>query len=70
MRQAYIIVARDLPAGHRLQPDDLTFKRPAHGISPKHWDEVVGEVLSTAVNEDDCLQWEMIGKTQNLSSIK
>lgn len=65
-----IIVARDLPAGHRLQPNDLTFKRPAHGISPKHWDEVVGEVLSTAVNEDDCLQWEMIGKTQNLSYIK
>lgn len=65
-----IIISRDLPAGHRIGPEDLTFKRPAHGISPKHWDEVIGGILSVAVKEDDCLQWEMIGKKQEEESVE
>ncbi len=59
-----IIVTRDLPAGHRLQPEDLTFKRPAHGISPKYWDEVIGKILFVDVKEDDILRWEMLNRSE------
>jgi N-acetylneuraminate synthase len=63
-----IVLARDLPAGHRLKTEDLTFKRPAHGISPKHWDDVIDEVLRIAVKEDYCLQWDMFEKKPKESS--
>jgi sialic acid synthase SpsE len=62
------VLARDLPAGHRLKTEDLTFKRPAHGISPKHWDDVIDEVLRIAVKEDYCLQWDMFEKKPKESS--
>lgn len=63
-----IVLARDLPEGHCIESEDLTFKRPAHGICPKYWDEVIGEVLKVPVSADECLQWEMIGKTQEVPS--
>lgn len=55
-----IVLTKNLPIGHSLTTEDLTFKRPAHGVSPKHWDEVIGKVLCTAVKADDCLKWDMI----------
>ena len=37
----------------------MTFKRPAHGISPKYFDEVVGQVANTDIKEDDILVKEL-----------
>jgi N-acetylneuraminate synthase len=53
-----IVIARDLPAGHLLAPADLTYKRPGTGVSPLHWDEVLGRRLGVALKEDDVLRWE------------
>ncbi|PCI40929.1 MAG: acetylneuraminic acid synthetase [Rhodospirillaceae bacterium] len=53
-----IVIDRPLKAGTVLDESDLTYKRPAHGISPLHWDEVVGRSLSTDLEEDHILQWE------------
>ncbi len=55
-----IVAARDLPAGHVLHEADLIAKRPAHGISPVHWDEVIGRRLVCDVTEDLPLRWEML----------
>lgn len=56
-----IVAARDLPAGHVLGADDLIAKRPAHGISPIHWDDVIGRTLLRDVADDVPLQWDMLG---------
>lgn len=52
-----IVVARDLPAGHRIAESDITYKRPGTGISPVHWDDVVGRVTTRGLAADDVLQW-------------
>lgn len=52
-----IVPVADLPAGTVLTEAMLTYKRPAHGISPLHWDEVIGRPLARAVEEDRPLQW-------------
>jgi len=52
-----IVVARDLPAGHRIAEDDITYKRPGTGISPLSWDEVVGRTVVCDLAEDHVLLW-------------
>lgn len=52
-----IVVACDLPAGHRLSESDITYKRPGTGISPLSWDEVIGRTTRRALSADDVLQW-------------
>jgi sialic acid synthase SpsE len=53
-----LVAARDLKAGEVLTPDCLIAKRPAHGISPVHWDDVIGRTLARDVAEDALLAWE------------
>ena len=52
-----IVVARDLPAGHCISEADITYKRPGSGVSPLHWDEVIGRRTARALAADDVLQW-------------
>ena len=55
-----LVATRDIPAGHVLTKEDLTWKRPAHGVSPRHYEEVLGKATTEAIKEDDLLQWRMI----------
>jgi len=55
-----LVIQRDLPAGHHLTADDLTYKRPGTGIGPEHWDEVIGQALSRDCKEDEILKWSML----------
>ena len=52
-----IVIARDLPAGHRITEADITYKRPGSGVSPLHWDEVIGRRTVRSLSADDVLQW-------------
>lgn len=52
-----LVAARDLPQGHVLCPEDLVAKRPGHGISPLHWDEIIGRTLGRDVAADALLSW-------------
>jgi N-acetylneuraminate synthase len=52
-----IVIARDLPAGHRIAEDDITYKRPGTGVSPLHWDEVIGRKTTQVLLADHVLQW-------------
>ena len=40
-----------------VENSDLTWKRPAHGISPKFINEVVGKKANKDISEDTLLQW-------------
>lgn len=54
-----LVASRDIPAGKVVELADLTFKRPAHGISPRSIDELVGKTAKQAISEDVVLQWGM-----------
>ena len=47
-------------AGKIIEESDLTFKRPAHGISPKFIDEVVGKTAVNDISDDVVMQWNML----------
>lgn len=57
-----LIIKRNLPKGYVLTTEDLTFKRPAFGISPKDIDVVVGMTTSREIQADEILYWNMIGE--------
>lgn len=52
-----IVALKDLKPGEVISEQNVTYKRPAHGISPMYWDDVIGKKLSKSVVEDKPLQW-------------
>jgi N-acetylneuraminate synthase len=54
-----LVAAKNIPAGKIIEEADLTWKRPAHGVSPKFIQEVIGKKASVAINEDDVIKWKM-----------
>jgi sialic acid synthase SpsE len=55
-----IVAAHNLKAGQVLTEADIIAKRPAHGISPVHWDEVLGRTIRHDIEDDTLLQWHML----------
>jgi len=55
-----IVAARTIKAGEVLSETNLIPKRPAHGISPLYWDDVIGKTASRDIEEDRPLVWEDI----------
>lgn len=52
-----IVLAQDVRANTELSEEMLTYKRPGTGISPLHWDAVIGQVVNHELKEDHILQW-------------
>ncbi|MCB1014219.1 MAG: N-acetylneuraminate synthase family protein [Acidimicrobiales bacterium] len=50
-----LVAARDLPAGHVLEPDDLVAKKPGGGIGPEARSALVGRCLARALVADQAL---------------
>jgi sialic acid synthase SpsE len=55
-----LVATRPIAAGSVIGPADLTWKRPAHGISPRHYEEVIGRIADVDIAEDDLLRWSML----------
>lgn len=55
-----IVFSRDLPAGHVLTEADLTTRCPRVGVSPVHWDEIVGAVVKRPVKHEEPVQWDSL----------
>ena len=54
-----LVAKRNITKGAVITEDDLTFKRPAHGVSPKFIDEVVGKIALIDIKDDNLIQWNM-----------
>lgn len=52
-----LVTARAVRAGQPFAAEDITWKRPAHGISPRHYDEVLGMRARRDLPEDHILTW-------------
>jgi len=54
-----LVAKSDISKGSQVNFNDLTWKRPASGISPSQIDSLIGLVASVDIKEDDVLKWEM-----------
>lgn len=52
-----IVLDADVRAGTVLTEEMLTYKRPGTGVSPIHWDAVIGRRVVRDLSRDDVLQW-------------
>lgn len=55
-----LVTSKSLKMNEVITADHLTWKRPAHGISPKDIDRVVGRKALVDIEEDSILQWNML----------
>lgn len=55
-----IYVAKDIAKGEPLTRDNLRIVRPAFGLAPKHWDEVLGKVAKCELKKGTALDWQWI----------
>lgn len=52
-----IIANGDIAAGTIITEDMIIAKRPAHGISPVHWDEIIGKEVCKDIKDDELISW-------------
>jgi len=57
-----LVVARDLPSGHIIGPQDIVMKSPGGGIPPYELDNVLGRVTLKPLYTDDFLSFEVLSK--------
>ncbi|NQX91459.1 MAG: N-acetylneuraminate synthase family protein [Flavobacteriales bacterium] len=55
-----LVAQRAIPKGKTIEREDLTWKRPAKGISPKDIGEVVGKVAAKDIEEDEIMMWHAL----------
>jgi N-acetylneuraminate synthase len=55
-----IVAATNIKRGDLLNQNNLTVKRPGHGISPVYWDEILGRKAHKDIQEDQLLKWDDI----------
>lgn len=53
-----IFVTRDIQKGEIISEDMLIAKRPGNGISPLHWDRVIGKIVNRIIQKDNLILWE------------
>lgn len=55
-----LVAACAIASDTQVTPEMLTWKRPAHGISPSEIDQVLGRTTACDIQEDDLLIWDML----------
>lgn len=55
-----LVAARKIKAGATISKDDLTFKRPAFGISPRMIDDVIGKQARKEIEADEIIRWGLL----------
>ena len=53
-----LVSSRLIHPGEEITKDMLTFKRPAHGISPREIDKVIGKRSKNIIEEDKPILWD------------
>ncbi|MFN5183942.1 MAG: N-acetylneuraminate synthase family protein [Bacteroidota bacterium] len=54
-----LVAAKQIPSGKIIDESDLTWKRPAHGISPIDIKTLIGKKSIVQIEEDEILKWNM-----------
>lgn len=57
-----LVAACNIPQGTVVTAEMITYKRPGSGISASEFEDVVGKVTCTSIEEDTILQWKMFSE--------
>jgi sialic acid synthase len=60
-----LVAAKDLPARHSIQPEDIAIKSPGDGMPPYELDKVVGRITMVALRADQDITFELLNGAQN-----
>ena len=55
-----IVIINKILKGDVIEEKNITYKRPFTGVSPVHWDEVIGKKVNKNLESDHILQWSDI----------
>jgi N-acetylneuraminate synthase len=55
-----LVASRSIDEDQVITEDDITWKRPGFGISPKYLDEVIGKKASRKIYSDEIIYWDFI----------
>lgn len=55
-----LVASRKINTGEKILREDLTWKRPGSGISPKYIESVVEKKAISEIGKDAVLKWEML----------
>lgn len=55
-----IVSACEISAGEIISEEHLTFKRPATGVSPAYWNDVIGKKALENISADQIIKWNML----------
>lgn len=58
--RAGIVSTRRIPRDTPLSRDDVTVKRPGHGISPRFYDQILGRRARMDIPPETVLTWDML----------
>ena len=56
----YLVAAKDLPAGHLINPEDVILKKVSYGLGSTYFDLVVGSRTRCAIKMDDRISLDML----------
>ncbi|HHE6470907.1 TPA: N-acetylneuraminate synthase [Providencia rettgeri] len=51
-----IVASKPISKGELLTEENITTKRPATGLSPMFWDDIIGKIAQKNYNEDDLIE--------------
>ena len=57
-----IVLKQNIDIGEKISENHLICKRPGYGISPIHWNEVLGQFSNKKMKIDHILRWSDIKK--------
>ena len=57
-----LYVARDMRPGDVFTPENLRSVRPGNGLSPKHYDALLGRQAVRAIQKGEPAAWDMVGR--------
>ncbi len=55
-----LVAKKQIEQGSIITEEDLTFKRPAHGIPPYNFEDLIGKRAKVEILQDTILTWDMI----------
>lgn len=61
-----LFVVCDMNAGEAFTPENVRSIRPAYGLHPRHWDEVMGRPAATYIQRGTPLEWSLVADSADV----
>lgn len=55
-----IVAAKPIPAGKKIERNDIEFKRPGDGVDPSHYENILGRISLREIKQDEQLTFSNV----------